>query len=160
MTYRPQRSRAAPRASRTLGLTLALALAACATGTVPAPAGLGETPGTVELNQAPSNDVPLGGGGRGTVFFQGNLYPFHIGGLGVDGAAIAVLQTTGQVYQMGTVARFAGTYRRVPAGAQLPADAGAGLWLRNEYGTLLRIDAPAQGRLPALSNDALRVVMD
>ena len=137
---------------------LLLSLAACTTAGAPAQV-VADTPGGVALNQAPSNDVPLGGGGHGTVFFQGSVYPFSIGGLGVDGAAVAVLRTTGQVYQMRTIADFPGSYRSIPAGIPLPSDAG-GLWLRNEHGTLLRIAAPLQGRVPNLSNDALRVVMD
>jgi hypothetical protein len=140
--------------------TSLLWLAACATAGTPTPAGLAEAPGSVALNQAASNDVPLGGGGHGTVFFHGNVYPFSIGGLGVDGAAVAVLQTTGQVYQMRTIADFPGTYRGVPAGTSLPSGAGGGLWLSNEHGTLLHFAVPPQGRMPSLSNDALRVVMD
>jgi hypothetical protein len=145
--------------TRRLALAALLPLLAACTQGVPAPPVV-ETPGSVALNQAPSNDVPLGGGGHGTVFFQGNLYPFSIGGLGVDGAGVAVLQTTGQTYQMRSIAEFPGTYRAVPAGTPLPSAAGGGLWLRNEHGTLLRITAPPQGQLPTLSNDALRVVMD
>ncbi len=97
-----------------LAACLSLALAACGTGAAPAPSHVAQAPGTVELNNAPPNDVPPGGGGTGTVFFNGTLYRFAIGGLGVEGSAIAILQTSGEVYQLADIARFPGTYRRAP----------------------------------------------
>ena len=67
-------------------------LAACSAG--PVQTDLAEAPGTVELNQAPPNDVPFGGGGTGTVFFHGKIYHFAIGGIGIDGSAVAIIQTS------------------------------------------------------------------
>jgi hypothetical protein len=138
-------------------LGLLAALAACS------PAGsttTAEKPGTIQLNQGPSSDIPPGGGGRGTLFFQNTLYSFTISGLGVDGSAVAIIQTTGQVYRLQDVSMFAGTYRKVPEGVELPAAAGNDLWLQNEHHTLMRLAAPPQGRLPNIDDDAVRVVMD
>jgi hypothetical protein len=123
-------------------------------------ADIAEAPGTIELNQTPTNDIPPGGGGRGTVFYRGSVYRFGIGGLGVDGSAVAVIQTTGHVYQLSHISMFSGTYRQVPAGTDLPSSAGTGVWLRNERGVLLHLNAPPQGRMPDIDGDAVRVVMD
>ena len=131
-----------------------LALAAC-TASKPMPTDIVEASGTIELNQGPPNDVLLGGAGNGTVFFNGRTYRFAIGGLGVEGSGIAVLQTVGQVYQLQDIARFPGTYRKAPAGAP-----GSDLWLRNEHGTLMRIAPPPQGRMPDIGLDALRVMLE
>jgi hypothetical protein len=113
----------------------------------------------VELNQSPPNDVPLGGGGTGTVFFNNTLYHFAISGLGINGSAVAIIQTSGEAYQLSDIGRFSGTYRRAPA-AVMPGQPAGGLWLENERATVLHLRAPPQGRLPDLGNDALRVVLD
>jgi hypothetical protein len=137
---------------------LSLVLAACATGVAPAPSDLAQTPGSIELNQAPPDDIPPGGGGTGTVFLQGNVYRFAIGGLGVEGSAVAIIQTSGEVYRLTDITRFPGTYRRAPSA--IPGQVSDGLWLQNEHATVMHLKAPPQGRMPELGGDALRVVLD
>ena len=134
--------------SRSILLALLLTVA-CTSATAPVPV---ERQGTVELNQGPPNDAALGGAGNGTVFFDGQSYRFVIGGLGVEGSGIALLQTTGQVYQLSNISGFVGTYRKVPGNAP-----GPDLWLRNERGTLMRIAVPPEGRIPDIGSDAVRI---
>jgi hypothetical protein len=143
-----------------LAAFLSVAVAACGTGAAPAQSNVAQAPGTVELNKAPPNDVPPGGGGTGTVFFNGTLYRFAIGGLGVEGSAIAIIQTSGEVYRLENIARFPGTYRRAPNASIVPRQTSGGLWLQNEYATIMHLKVPPQGRMPDLGNDALRVVLD
>jgi hypothetical protein len=143
-----------------LAACLSLALSACGTGAAPAQSNVVQAPGTVELNNAPPNDVPAGGGGTGTVFFNGTVYRFAIGGLGVEGSSIAVLQTSGEVYQLANIARFPGTYRRAPSAAVIPGQSNGGLWLQNENATIMHLQDPPQGHLPNLGGDALRIVLD
>ncbi len=121
---------------------------------------LRECPAAVELNTALPNDVPPGGGGTGTVFFHGTLYHFAIGGLGVEGSAVAIMQTSGEVYKLQDISRFAGTYRRAPGASPIPGQADGGLWLQNEYATIVHLQVPPQGRMPDLGGDALRIVLD
>jgi hypothetical protein len=132
-------------------------LAACSAG--PVQTDLAEAPGTVELNQAPPNDVPLGGGGTGTVFFHGKIYHFAIGGVGVDGSAVAIIQTRGEVYQLQDIGQFPGTWRRAPSGS-IAGRPGDGLWLQNEHAVTMHLTAPAGGRIPNIGSDAVRVVLD
>jgi hypothetical protein len=133
-------------------------LAACGAG--PAQSDLAEVPGTVELNQAPPNDVPFGGGGTGTVFFHGKIYRFAIGGLGVDGSAVAIIQTSGEVYRLSNMGQFPGTWRRAPSGAVAPGQPGGGLWLQNEHAVTMHLRSPPGGRMPDIGSDGVRVVLD
>jgi hypothetical protein len=135
-------------------------LAGCGTGAAPAISAATQAPGTIDLNQTPSGDAPLGGGGSGTVAFNGKVYHFAIGGLGVDGSAVAILATTGEVYRLGDIAQFPGTYRQASAGAPRPSQDSSGLWIQNEHGVTIHLRAPPQGQVPALHDDAVRVVMD
>jgi hypothetical protein len=139
---------------------LSFAVTACGTGVTPAQSNVTQVPGTVNLNSAPPNDVPPGGGGTGTVFFNGIVYHFAIGGLGIEGSSIAILRTSGEVYRLADIARFPGTYRRAPSAAVIPGQSSDGLWLQNEYATVMHLQAPPQGRLPDLGGDALRIVLD
>jgi hypothetical protein len=135
-------------------------LAGCGIGTVPATSGATQAPGTIDLNQTSSGDALVGGGGSGTVAFNGKVYHFAIGGLGVDGSAVAILATTGEVYQLGDIAQFPGTYRQASAGAPRPSQDGSGLWIQNEHGVTMHLRTPPQGQVPALHDDAVRVVLD
>jgi hypothetical protein len=140
-----------------LAVSLSLILSACSNSI--APAQVVEAPGTVTLNQAPPTDVPFGGGGTGTVMFHGNVYGFTIGGLGIDGSAVAIIQTTGEVYQLDNLARFSGNYRRAPA-AVIPDRTSGGVWLQNEHATLLHLQDPPGGRMPDIGSDAVRIVLN
>src|ERR1700733_2106914 len=99
------------------------------TGEPAVPADFGELAGTVELNQGQAtNDTPLGGAGTGTVDVGAKVYHFAIGGVGVDGAAVSVIQTVGEAYRLnGSISGFAGTYRRAPSGSVIPGKPGGGL---------------------------------
>jgi hypothetical protein len=132
-----------------------LILTAC--GAAPAQTAPAQAPGKVELNQTTYNDVPLGGGGTGTVDFHGSIYPFAIGGLGVQGSAVAIIQTSGEVSGLADISQFAGTYRRAPDPSTVPGQADDGLWLQNQHGAMLHLFAPRPGRLPDIGTDALRV---
>lgn len=140
---------------------LSLALVACGTGGNVAPAHFGELPGTIELNQGQAtNDVPLGGAGTGTVDVGGKVYHFAIGGEGVEGAAVSVIRTVGEAYQLkGSISGFPGTYRRAPSASVIPGKPGGGLWLQNERGTLIHLLAPPGGRLPNIGDDGVLIVM-
>jgi len=144
-----------------LAAGLLAVLAACQTNTNPASSGGIQAPGTITLNQQTSTDDALfGGGGNGTISFNGTIYRFAIGGLGTDGSAVAILATTGEAFQLGSIGQFAGTYRQVSDSAPRPSQDSSGLWIQNEHGVLMHIRPPPQGRIPALRGDGLRVVLD
>jgi hypothetical protein len=140
-------------------IMMLLLVAGCASRDISRPAVAEAAPGTIELNQGPPSDAPVGGSGSGTVTYHGHALPFLIGGVGVDGAAIALLQTSGEVYRLDNIADFTGSYRRAPADAVPAGQVGSGLWLCNEHGTVLHLLAPPHGRMPDIGNDAVRVVL-
>ena len=146
--------------SGALVIALLSVMTACTSAMAPAPNDTAERSGTIELNQASTNDNPPGGGGRGTLLFHNALYSFAIGGLGVEGSAVAIVQTEGRAYQLRSISMFPGTYHRAPPGTQLPAQAGTDLWLQNEHGTLIRLMPPPQGRLPDIDGDAVHIVLE
>ncbi len=142
-----------------LAAGLMSAATACAPVNAPAQVGVAAAPGAVELNQGPPSDALVGGSGAGTVTFHGQVFRFAISGLGLGGAAVAVLQTSGEVYHLADIAGFPGTYRRAPSAVVVPGRSEDGLWLLNERATIMHLRIPPRGRMPDIGNDALRVVL-
>jgi len=140
--------------------TVLQALSACADRTTGMPPDRTQAPGTVEWNQASASEAQYGGGGTGTVYFNGQLNHFGIGGLGADGSAVAVIQTTGQAYRLNNMAQFPGIYRQAIPDASLPTSDPSGLWLSNQQGVVIHLNVPPQGRMPALGADAVRIILD
>ena len=147
------------RQSAVLAVGLSLALTACVPNRAPMQSSVPGAPGTVELNQGAPDDALVGGSGTGTVSFHGQLYRFAVGGVGVDGAAVAVLQTSGEVLHLDDLASFPGVYRRVSRDSVAPGQSNDGLWLRNEHGTIMHLKVPPQGRMPDIGTDGLRVAL-
>jgi hypothetical protein len=144
-----------------LAVLLTQVLVACGTGTTAVPAGYGELPGTIELNQGQlTGDEPLAGAGTGTVDVAGRIYHFTIGGQGVDGAAVAIIQTVGQVYRLnGNISGFPGIYRRAPSASIVPGQPAGGVWLQNEHGTLIHLLVPSGGRMPDIRDDGVIIAV-
>jgi hypothetical protein len=91
-----------------LAASLSLMLTACGSGSPPTRSDVAEVPGAITLNNGPITDLPSAGGGKGTVYFHGKTYRFAIGGDGVDGSAVAIIETSGEVYHLDDIEQFAG----------------------------------------------------
>ncbi len=133
-------------------LALLIGLAACSVS--PPPPEAPPAPGSVRLNQHTMNDH-AGGQGTGSVYFEGTLYHFAASGLGVGGSAVALMQLTGDVSNLGSMRQFPGAYRALPG-----RQSGNELWLRNEYGVVLHLVAPPGSRMPQLGEDGIQIRLD
>ncbi len=139
---------------------VSLVLAACQADSTGAASSVKEVSGAVELNQGPPSDALVGGGGTGTVFAFGKLHHFAIGGDGIYGDSVAILQTTGEVYRLHDISAFPGRYRRAPAGSVGGTGQATGLWLQNERATLIHLLPPPGGRMPNIGDDAVLIVLE
>ncbi len=95
-----------------------------------------------------------GGGGTGTLFYQGQSYPFSIGGLGVGGIGASTISAAGEVYKMPSLSRFPGAYAQARYGFAVGAMSGGDLWLQNERGSSC-ICAKREGLMLSLGGDAI-----
>ncbi len=91
-----------------------LLLAGCAGGgqfKVGPEAVAGLTPdGTVTMQQVQVAYIGSGSGGTGTLYYQGGVYPFTIGGLGIGGIGASTLDAEGEVYKLTSLDHFPGSY--------------------------------------------------
>ena len=95
--------------------------------------------------------------GNGILNFQGKQYPFEVTGLGVSGTAVARVNAVGEVYGLNTPADLAGAYVQEQSDLGLRNTGREGLWLKNEHGVSMRLDASLRGAALTLGADAVRV---
>jgi hypothetical protein len=82
--------------------------------------------------------------GNGVLTTRGKRYTFALQGLEVGGVGVSKVRATGQVYHLGKVADFEGTY--VAVGADAAVGPGAGLLtMRNEHGVVINLQSTQQG---------------
>lgn len=99
----------------------------------------------VSIEQTQFGLIIGGSFGGGILTYQGNKYPFQLGGLSL-GANIGAskMAAVGNVYDMKRLEDFPGTYVQVDASATLGGGVG-GMTLKNENGVLMRLSGTSQG---------------
>jgi hypothetical protein len=157
-----------------------VALAACAGGppedqvgpppgmetTAPAPESApptlhGKAPsGFVDMEEVSIAYLGQAGGGKGTLTFQGQTYPFEIAGLGGGGIGVSKLDASGEVYNLSDISEFPGAYDEARYGAVI-GDASTGdLWLENNAGVVMHLKAKREGLMLSLGADVVDVRID
>jgi hypothetical protein len=138
----------------------AMMLAACSNQTAP----VSETKlegwppsGSVEMHEVREAYMASGSAGSGTLYYQGGVYPFTVGGVGVGGIGASTIQGKGDVYNLTSVAQFPGTYRVVPVrshaecASRKESHAGVGAFVSGaSAGRWSVADARAQGAASCL----------
>jgi hypothetical protein len=83
--------------------------------------------------------------GGGTLHFQGKSYKFKTDGLKLGGFGVNHVKLTGDVYDLKTVADFAGVYGVAEAGATLGNASKGDFVMKNDKGVTLHLKSAAQG---------------
>jgi hypothetical protein len=120
----------------------------------------GLTPdGYVDMSQVQVAYLASAGGGTGTFTYQGAAYPFSIGGLGVGGIGASTIDAQGEVYKLGSLANFPGTYGQARYGYAIGNLSGGDLWMQNEKGVIMHLKAKRTGLMLSLGGDAMVISM-
>ena len=141
---------------------LALSMLAGCTGSVKVgPEAIAGLPpdGTVDMQEVQVAYLASGGGGNGTLFYQGGVYPFTIGGLGVGGIGASTISASGEVYKLNSLTQFPGAYIQGRYGFALGNRSGGDLWLQNDAGVILHLKAKREGLMLSLGGDAIAISM-
>jgi hypothetical protein len=125
-----------------------------------APTLHGKAPsGYVDMEEVSIAYLGQAGGGKGTLTFQGQTYPFDIAGLGGGGIGVSTLDASGEVYNLTDVAQFEGAYDEGRYGAVV-GDASTGdLWLENNAGVVMHLKAKREGLMLSLGADVVDIHM-
>jgi hypothetical protein len=113
--------------------------------------------GRVSVEQVQMAFIGSAAIGGGKLYFRGRTYPFTINGLGIGGIGASKLEATGQVYQLARARDLEGVYGQVRIGWALANQGDGRLWLQNDKGVILRLNAKRQGLMLALGADAVRI---
>lgn len=129
----------------TIFRTLALAAAAAVAFAGPAVAADPMVrSGTITIDEAQFGFLIGGSAGGGKLNFHGKTYPFSVGGISIGDIGGSKVKGFGTVYNLKTLADFAGTYSKLDASATLLKGSGA-LKLKNEHDVVLEIDTTSKG---------------
>jgi hypothetical protein len=141
----------------TAALALLLTLMGCSTSVQLGPnAVAGLTPsGTVNMDQVQVAYIGSAGGGSGTLYYQGAAYPFNVAGIGVGGIGASTIDAEGEVYKLGNLAQFPGTYGQARYGFAIGNMSGGDLWMQNESGVIMHLKAKRTGLMLSLGGDAV-----
>jgi hypothetical protein len=116
--------------------------------------------GFVDMEEVSIAYLGQAGGGKGTLTFQGQTYPFEIAGLGGGGIGVSKLDASGEVYNLSDVAQFPGAYGEGRYGAVI-GDASTGdLWLENNAGVVMHLKAKREGLMLSLGADVVDIRME
>jgi hypothetical protein len=138
-----------------------LAVAAMLLGVVCAVGAQPQTPypiGTVTLE---AKQIAAGVGytwGAGTLKFADKEYKFTVKGLDAGAVGFAKISAKGDVYNMKTVADFAGDYAAATAGAAV-VKGPVGLLMRNAKGVVINLTATQTGVQLSLGAKGMSIVM-
>ena len=142
---------------RVMKLTSKLAAAMIAAVVVivsPAQAGTG----TVHLRIVKGGLIIGGGGGDGTLTFNGRTFPLRISGVGIGTIGIAETRLYGTASNLHSAGDIVGTYS--VAGAGLAVGGGGSVaTLRNERGVLLRLQGTQVGFQASLGFGGMTISM-
>lgn len=111
--------------------------------------------GSVSISQVQVAFIGSGAVGGGTLTYQGRVYRFKLGGLGIGGVGVSRLEATGTIYNMRSLQDINGVYAQVRSGWAI-GDQGRGkMWLRNANGVYLKLQARRQGLALSLGADGM-----
>ncbi|HMQ13904.1 MAG TPA: DUF1134 domain-containing protein [Candidatus Competibacter phosphatis] len=117
--------------------------------------------GTVAIDETQFAFILGGSVGGGKLMFEGQEYPFKIGGLTVGvNVGVSKMSAAGEVYDLTDISKFPGTYTKLDASIALGGGVG-GLRLKNENGVIMRLESRTQGlQLNVGSASGIKVTME
>lgn len=115
--------------------------------------------GTVDMREVQAAYLGSGSTGSGTLFFNGQSYPFSVTGLGVGGVGLSTIDARGEVYGLKSVDTFPGTYAEARYGFALGTSSSGDLWLQNDKNVILHLKAKREGLMLSLGGSAVAICM-
>ena len=159
MTRTVRRDAAVPAVARRSALILAasVALVACSSSVKVGPeavAGL-EPSGFITMEQVQAAFIGSGGGGSGSLYYQGATFHFSVAGLGIGGIGASTIDAEGEVYKLNNISQFPGAYAQARYGFAVGNTSSGDLWLQNDAGVILHLKAKRTGLMLSLGGDAV-----
>jgi hypothetical protein len=146
--------------SRGLTLAVVVGLSGCnSTGVGPQSVAGMQPVGTVDMHEVQAAYLGSGSTGNGTLFFNGQSYPFSVAGVGVGGMGLSTVDARGEVYGLKALDEFPGTYAEARYGFALGTTSSGELWLESQQHVILHLKAKREGLMLSLGGSAVAISM-
>jgi len=99
------------------------------------------------------------GGGSGTLYFQGQTYPFKFVGTVAGPGGVEKISASGPVYKLANVSDFGGRYTQSTGKAGFSSSGSSDLWLENSAGVIMHLQGTSTGAMLTLGKDELFIRM-
>jgi hypothetical protein len=100
------------------------------------------------------------GGGTGTLYYQGQTYPFRFAGtVAGPGGGVEKITASGPVYKLASVADFGGRYTQSTGKAGFSSSGSSDLWLENNAGVVMHLQGTSTGAMLTLGKDEIFIRM-
>ena len=100
------------------------------------------------------------GGGSGTLYFQGQTYPFKfVGTVAGPGGGVEKISASGPVYKLASVGDFGGRYTQSTGKAGFSSSGSSDLWLENGSGVIMHLQGTSTGAMLTLGKDEIFIRM-
>jgi hypothetical protein len=117
--------------------------------------------GTVEIDEDQVNLLANDKSGGGRLRYQGRVYPFSIGGLGINGLGYSHVKATGTVYNLTNIHEFEGIYGRARWGYALVGTSAGKLWLEKAGSDIvIKLEAKRDDLAVSLGGDAVDISLN
>src|SRR5215469_11645705 len=101
------------------------------------------------------------GGGSGTLYFQGQTYPFRfVGTVAGPGGGVEKISASGPVYKLASVGDFGGRYTQSTGKAGFSSSGSSDLWLENSAGVIMHLQGTSRGTMLTLGKDEIFIRMN
>ena len=99
------------------------------------------------------------GGGSGTLYFQGQTYPFKFVGTVAGPGGVEKISASGPVYKLARVGDFGGRYTQSTGKAGFSSSGSSDLWLENGAGVIMHLEGTSSGAMLTLGKDEIFIRM-
>jgi len=100
------------------------------------------------------------GGGSGTLYFQGQTYPFRfVETVAGPGGGVEKISASGPVYKLASVGDFGGRYTQSTGKAGFSSSDSSDLWLENGSGVIMHLQGTSTGAMLTLGKDEIFIRM-
>ena len=117
----------------------------------------GPPSGSVTLHVGQAGYIGAVSKGERVLHFHGRNYPFEIAGTGVGGVGITRFDGQGHVYNLTSVAEFAGPFAQVRTGLSLGRGGKGKMVMRNRNGVVMKLSGTRKGLSLSTGADAMVV---
>ena len=100
------------------------------------------------------------GGGRGTLYYEGQSHPFKLAGSVFGPGGAEKINASGEVYKLASIAEFPGRYTQSTGSAGLSTSGGSDLWLQNNAGVIMHLRGSSTGAMLTLGRDEILIRLD